>query len=275
MPAWGIYGPSLIRADAATDSLACQRSEFSETDQIVQAMKSGAPEDALRVLGAALREWRTTPETSVDYSARAFCIHELVPSRLPRQGKVGSSASTRPTALAIAFARLGIHYFYYEPDAEWTLENDPVDLNALATKHLDSRWGREAFLLMTQIGWSQGACKEGPDQFRDVIKHGESFLDLYPRSEISEMIRLDLANAYATWWNLSRSVPSPQFSPAPYQAGADMAKERSIELYREYLDRQNVPITRAITNVRNRLQALQRDPKGSKTYDYFCAGYED
>jgi len=34
--------------------------------------------------------------------------------------------------------------------------------------------------MMTELGWSKGACQEGPDQFRLVIEHGEAFLAKYP-----------------------------------------------------------------------------------------------
>lgn len=81
--AWGIYAPSLTRSDAATDLLACQESQFSESQQVVQAMKSGDPEQVLQILGGALTEWRNTRENSALYSARSFCIHEIVPNQLP------------------------------------------------------------------------------------------------------------------------------------------------------------------------------------------------
>jgi hypothetical protein len=270
-PAWGIYGPSLTRADAATALRACKESEFAQSQNVMQAMKSGNPDEVLRVLGSALREWRNTPVTSEIYVARAFCLHELVPNQLPREGEISSAHTSQPTATVARYLDLGIRYFYYEPDAEWILDKDPVDLKELATKRLDSRWGREAFLMMTQIGWSAGGCSEGPDQFREVIKRGESFLARYPRSEVSDSIGLELANAYATWWNLSRTETDPSFTPEPYKTGADAAKEKAIELYRKYLDRKQVPPV----EVQGRLKALQQNPKGSQKYDYFCADYED
>jgi hypothetical protein len=273
-PAWGNYGPELSRTDAATEVLACQQAHFAESDRVATAMKSRRAGDALRVLGGALRELRHTPETAALYSARAFCVHELVPNSLLRPGRRGSIES-QPTDLVTAFSQLGIEYFYYDPAAEWTLRSDPVDLNELAEKHLDSRWGREAFLMMTLIGWSQGDCAEGPDQFREVIKRGEMFLKRYPRTETSDHIRLELANAYATWWNVSRAEPNPgaepPFSPEAYEPGAEAAKEKAIDLYRQFLAADKWPSIK----VRDRLQKLRQDPKGSKTYDYYCPEYED
>jgi hypothetical protein len=270
-PSRGIYGPSLERADRSVAARACQEATFVQSQEILQAMQSGNPAEILSVLGAALQEWRSTPATSALYPARAFCIQELVPNHLPREGAISSPKAREPTATVSRFQRLGIHYFYYDPDAQWTLSEDPVDLNQLAKEHRDSPWGRQAFLMMTRLGWSQGGCQEGPDQFREVIKHGETFLRDYPHSEVSDSVRLELAHAYATWWNLARTEPGPSFDPEPYKAGADEAKERAIKLYRQYLERQKMPPVK----VQSRLKALQQNPNGSNQYDYFCAGYED
>jgi hypothetical protein len=267
---WAIYGPSLTRADASVGLRACQESNFTQGREITNAERSGNSDDILRVLGDALKEWQATPATSVLYPARAFCIHELIPSRLPPSGEIATPAARQPTDAVRRFQGLGIEYVYYSPDAEWTLREDPVDLNQLA-KRLDSPWGRRAFLMMTQLGWSQGACQEGPDQFREVIKHGEKFLQDYPKSEVSDGVRLELANAYATWWNVSLDEANEDFSPEPSKVGAEEAKHKAIQLYQEYLNVQKTPNP----DVRKRLRALQENPKGSSQYDYYCPDYED
>jgi hypothetical protein len=267
---FAIYGPSLARADAPVALRACQEANFARGQEITKAMQSGDSAQILLVLGDALSEWRATPSASFHYTARAFCIHELVPSQLPPSPD--PTRTLLPTTEVLRFQELGITYFYYGPDAEWVLRDDPVDLNQLATQHLDSPWGRRAFLMMTRLGWSQGACKEGPDQFREVIKRGEKFLGDYPQSEVSDNIRLELAHAYETWWNLSRGEPNPPYSsPEKYRRGSDAAKQRAIELYKEYLSRQKTPEK----DVGIRLKALQDNPKGSNEYDYFCPDYED
>jgi hypothetical protein len=269
-PCFAIYGPSLARADASVALRACQEANFAQGQEITKAMQSGNSAQVLQVLGDALREWRATPWASSLYTVRAFCIHELVPSHLPPS--LDPTKTLLPTTEVHRFQELGITYFYYDPDAEWVLRDDPVDLGQLATQHLDSPWGRQAFLMMTGLGWSQGACQEGPDQFREVIKRGEKFLKDYPQSEVSDNIRLELAHAYATWWNLSRDEPNPPYStPETYKVGSDVAKQRAIELYKEYLSRQKTPEQ----DVRIRLKALQENPKGSNKYDYFCPDYED
>jgi len=278
---WAIYGPSLTRAEKAVAVRACQEANFAHGAEIVNAMRGGHPAAIERVLGDVLKEWKATPETSALYAARAFCVHEIVPNRLPavslapeaeqRPTREELVAERQPTPDVNRFQELGLEYFYYGPDGEWTLREDPVDLNGLALKHLDSKWGRQAFLMMTQLGWSQGACQEGPDQFRNVIKHGEKFLKKYPATEISNRVRLELANAYATWWNASQAEPDAYSNPANYKAGAPEAKRRAIELYREYIKAQKAPGAEA----RKRLKALLENPKGSNEFDYFCEDYED
>lgn len=270
-PTWGIYGPSLARADRSIALRACQEGKFVHGQEILQSMQSGNPTEILSVLGSALQEWRDTSATSELYAARAFCIHELVPAHLPREGPLYSPRAHQPTVTVTRFQDLGIQYFYYDPDAQWTLRKDPVDLGLLAREHLESPWGRQAFLMMTRLGWSQGECHEGPDQFREVIQHSETLLRDYPQSEVSDSVRLELAHAYATWWNLSRAANAPDFNPDSYKAGAEVAKQKAIDLYQQYLSRQKTPAA----DIQSRLKSLQQDPNGSNRFDYFCAGYED
>lgn len=268
---WAIYGPSLARADASVAVRACQEGKFTRGPQITKAMQSGRPADVLLIVRDAFDEWRDTSESSAVYAARAFCIHELVPSRLTPENPEAPVPSRQPTNDVRRFQNLGIDYFYYSPDGEWTLSKNPVDLDQLATRHLDSQWGRQAFLMMTLIGWSHGACQEGPDQFRAVIMHSKKFLTEYPNSEVSEAIRLELAKSYATWWNLSRLKANEYTNPTTYTAGSQEAKQRAISLFREYLRTQKTPSK----DVERRLKALLEDPDGSGDYEYSCEDYED
>ena len=268
---WAIYGPSLTRADNATALRACEEGNFSNGESISAALQSEDPAKIAPVLGKALEEVQDTRVTSEVNAARRFCVHELVPAQLPSEEEMASREVRQPTALVKQYKNLGIEYFYYGPDADWTLEKNPVDLNLLAKDYLDLRWGREAFLMMTRLGWSQGACQEGPDQFREVINHSEPFLVDYPDTEVSNDVRLELANAYATWWNVSRMERKPPEQPEKYKVGANEAKQRAIELYQQYLKAQKEPDP----EVEKRLKALQKNPEGSGKFDYFCEDYED
>lgn len=272
---WAIYGPPLERADVSIAAQSCREAKFEHSEQVVDAMQSQNPADILRVLGAALREWKSTARSSSLYPARAFCIHELVPARLQPGGTHYSPSRVQPTATVKQFGELGIEYFYYDPDDEFTLRDDPVDLEELATDHQDSPWGRQAFLMMTRLGWSQGACSEGPDQFREVIKHGETFLTEHPDCEVSDDVRLETAKAYATWWHVSQLTPQTggPDDPARYLQGSGEARRRAIELYHEYLSSRKT----ADKDVERRLKSLEEnsmDPR-KRDYDYWCPDYED
>lgn len=290
-PGHAIYGPSLVRAAPSISTVACTESNFSHSQQIAGALRDENPVVVAELLGAALAELQNTPSTSALYPARAFCIHELLPSSL--DADTDPSTRTLPTADVKQFQSLGIDYFYYEPDGRWTLREDPVDLNQLATTRLDSRWGREAFVMMTQIGWSKGGCREGPNQFLEVIEHGKRFLREYPNSEVSAEVRRSMADAYATWWSLSREDADSLRESSPiyaewlnhskegtnsdgssvniYERGSQEAKQAAIGLYREYLKSQKEPDQQ----VQQRLKDLLENPNGSQTFDYFCADYED
>lgn len=270
-PAWAIYGPDLARTDVAVASRACREAHFQESRQIAKAVAGGKPDDILQVLGPATKEWQETPRTSPLYPARAFCLHELVPSILEPKAGTDPQIWRQPTPTVMKFKELGVEYYYYSPDGSWRPSKNPVDLEQLATEFLDSPWGRQAFLMMTQLGWSKGACQEGPDQFRLVIKRGEAFLARYPASEVSGRIRLEVANAYATWWNVANMEPDAYTDPSRYKAGATDAKRSAIDLYQQFLSTQKDPTP----DVEKRLKNLRENPKGSNEWDYFCEDYED
>jgi len=236
-------------------------------------MASRNSDDIVQILGDAIKELNETSRTSPWYPARAFCVHELLPEILEPKAADGQNPAIwrEPTQAVMRFSKVGIEYYYYSPDGAWRPSKNPVDLEKLAIDHQDSLWGRQAFLMMTDLGWSHGACSEGPDQFREVIRHGEPFLKKYPESEVSNSVRLALADAYATWWNVSRLEPGEGTDPEPYEAGASEAKRKAINMYQEYLKAEMDPKGK----IAKRLKALRDNPKGSETYEYFCDDYED
>lgn len=265
------YGPLLARIDPAIAARACAEANFREGKAINHGLKSGKPAEIENVLQTALIELRATDRTSTNYPARAFCIHELVPSGLsPGKGPIAVHGKG-PTDDVRRFLALGIVYKYYDPDDSWKLRVGPVDLTDLAENHLDSPWGRQAFLMMTWMGWSQGACQEGPDQFREVIRHGEEFLNKLPNSEISADVRLEVAKAYTTWWDLSRSRPDQSIDPRKYEPGAEQARKKAILLYLFYLagQKQDSP------KIQETVKALEGKGDQQPSYDYFCEDYED
>jgi hypothetical protein len=258
---WAAYSPALARADSLLAIQACREAAFSQGRAIGRAVQSKNLTDIKNVLGAALKEWRATALTSPTYPAKAFCIHELIPASLPK----GSGAVDE----AKRFEVLGVVYVYYEPDDAYLLRGNPVDLAQLAITCIRSPWGQQAFLMMTRLGWSQGACQEGPDQFKAVIAHGHEFLKRFPDSAVAPAIRLEVAKAYTTWWNLSQHLRDRYVNPDAYKAGAETARRKAIELYLN-------PRMKALADhtVPERVRAL-RSRSSTNTYDYFCADYED
>ena len=129
--------------------------------------------------------------------------------------------------------------------------------------------------MMTWLGWSHGACAEGPDQFREVIKRSEAFLSRYPNSEVSDDVRLETAKAYGTWWHLSRLTPKTggPDDQASYLQGSREARRKAMELYQEYLS----SCKTGDKDVERRLKSLQEnsiEPR-KRDYSYWCADYED
>jgi hypothetical protein len=265
------YGPLLVRTIPSIAERACKEAAFTQSESIVQALHSGELSEIESVIEGPLKEFQATPRGASGYPARAFCIHQLVPYALPHAAGPISAHAGKITSDVTRFRALGIIYDYYDPDDLWKLRKGPVDLNDLAENYLSSPWGREAFLMMTLLGWSQGACREGPDQFREVIKRGEEFLPRFPNSEVSPEIRLELGEAYTTWWALSLDDSNDGVDRSKYQAGAEQARTKATALFRQALNEK--PAQQS--EIRKRLAALQQHNAQGLPFRYYCADYED
>lgn len=116
-----------------------------------------------------------------------------------------------------------------------------------------------------------GRCVLLSDCFR-VIEHGKTSLLAYPNVEESDRVRLDVADAYATWWNLSQTGgKTDETGREKYPQGALEAKRSAIALYAMYLRSQKAPDAKVAEQVR----LLKGNAQGSGTYAYFCPDYED
>jgi len=103
-------------------------------------------------------------------------------------------------------------------------------------------WGERAFLVLQSHGWDiQSACAAGSDQFRAVIQQGLPFLEQHPYSPYQLDVQLTVAQAYETWWSLSRAQApaedddSEYVDPQKYQEGAEEARQKAIALYERLL----------------------------------------
>ena len=167
-----LYGPDTDRVPVAVSTVACEQADFLQGRAIVRALQSSNVSDALAVLPAAMSEWQNTPMASGRYAARAFCVHELIPKEIVM--------GPQPIPSAVAQMRaIGIGYYYYEPDARWFNGPNPVNLVALATGHLDSPWGRQAFPYDDAIGV----------EFRELQRRPRSVLHRHQtRQQVSQTI---------------------------------------------------------------------------------------
>ena len=115
--------------------------------------------------------------------------------------------------------------FYYSRDLLWRIWRDyPAD---------DA--GERTFVLLLGLGWdTSGICAKGSDQFREVIRQGELFLQDRPTSPYRGIVSLLVGQAYAAWWALGneRSSEMPDYvDPKRYQAGADEARLNAIHYF--------------------------------------------
>lgn len=132
-----------------------------------------------------------------------------------------------------------------------------------------SAWGQHAFALLLEKGWdTSGTCQEGAGQFRRVIEQGEAFLAGHPHGWPELQTKLALAQAYETWWSLSRAPENDDYAYAPdYQEGAAAAREKTIAYYEQVV--RLAPTSPAAAYARERLPPLQteQDPEQRR---YFC-----
>jgi hypothetical protein len=124
--------------------------------------------------------------------------------------------------------------FHYDPlGATWVYDH------ALARQvYRDSSStpaGEWAFLTLEKLGWNTGVgCAGDPATFRSVIAESDRFFNRHQTSAYRLDFLFDLAQAYETWWSLSQASSDDDYVVAAnFTAGADRARERAIELYRQ------------------------------------------
>jgi hypothetical protein len=124
-----------------------------------------------------------------------------------------------------------LRYRYSELGASWVYQHDLLE--ALWREHPQSEWGVAAFLQLQWTGWDpSGVCAKGTDQFRTVIAEGEKFLAGHPATPHRAELVLSLAEAYETWWSLSRAPSSDDYVTAgQYRDGAETALRKAMQLY--------------------------------------------
>lgn len=123
-----------------------------------------------------------------------------------------------------------LNYRYDELGGGWAYQRDL--LRRVWSDYRTTEWGDAAFLLLERTGWdTSGSCEAGSDQFREVIAHGEAFLADHPSGPLRLEVTLAIAQAYETWWSLSRAGPNNDYvQPENYREGAEAARQKAIGL---------------------------------------------
>lgn len=84
-------------------------------------------------------------------------------------------------------------------------------------------------------GWDTSVtCANGSDKFRAVIEQGEKFLAERPESAVRFAVLFATAQAYETWWSLSRSEGDYAVADN-YQEGAESARRKAIAYYEQIM----------------------------------------
>ncbi len=151
--------------------------------------------------------------------------------------------------------------FVYSHDLLWRLWRD----------YPATDWGERAFILLLDHGWDTSpTCEKGAEQFREVIRQGETFLQQRPNSPQRGVVTLLVAGAYATWWSLSKETRvdmSDYVDAKQYQNGAEDARIKAIGYFEQVV--QLAPETKLGEYARQVLPAL-RERKAFDTYRFYC-----
>ncbi len=125
----------------------------------------------------------------------------------------------------------GLTYWWNALAIGWEYQHDL--LQRVRNEYGETLWGEYAVVLLLRMGCRSGACcPEGTDQFRVVIRTGEGFLARQSQDAHRLVVLSDLAEAYETWWSLSRAHENDSYvERSRYQEGADAAREKAIAYY--------------------------------------------
>jgi len=134
----------------------------------------------------------------------------------------------------LELARYGLNYHWDPLGAAWVYTYDL--LWRVWEAHGSTEWGEHAFTLLLNHGWDRSdACGQGSDQFRDVIHQAEQFLAKRPKSPRRLHVVFALAQAYETWWSLSRAKQDDYVDSSQHQKGAAIARKRAAKYYEQIL----------------------------------------
>lgn len=163
----------------------------------------------------------------------------------------------------------GLTFRWAELDG-WFYKNDL--LWKLHQEYPATDEGADALLLLLRGGWGSGpCCSTGSDPFRAVVQHGEDFLAHRTHAPHRMEMLFLLAQAYDTWWSLSRIPEQSQREgdppPEPYREGAAAARDKAIAYYKEIVE--SAPHSVEADCSRKPLQLLQ-DNEDTHQRRFYC-----
>jgi len=178
----------------------------------------------LQLAKAASAERRPDLLLAADVFAERLDLSDKYPPTPDVQTKIDELAGYR---LTFRWSEMGADY-HYDHELLWSLWKD----------HPETAAGEDAFLLLLNSGWDTGArCAKGTDAFRSVIREADQFLSARPNSQRRLEVQFLAAQAYETWWSLSRSPEGKDqeavAAPEQYQQGAEAARLKAIAYYEE------------------------------------------
>jgi hypothetical protein len=172
---------------------------------------------------------------------RIFCEKEEADGCKPLREEMAAKG------LTLELAELGGGWVY-KHDLLWRVWKEAPE----------TPWGEYAFLVLLRRGWSTSSvCADGSDRFREVIPKGEAYLASHPASKYRSEILLMVAQAYETWWSLSKATRGEDYAdPASYREGAQQAREKALQYYAE-IAKLAAPGSDAALSVRRHLPRLK------------------
>jgi hypothetical protein len=163
--------------------------------------------------------------------------------------------------LRLEYVELG-EGFFYQRDLLWRVWQ----------QYPETDWGERAFVVLLGLGWDTSrTCAKGSEQFREMIRQGESFLQQQPTSPERAEVSFLTGQAYATWWSLGNEpADSPMadyVDPKRYNEGAEQARLKAISYFEKVV--QLAPETKFAEYAHQILPAL-RNQQIQNTYKFFC-----
>jgi hypothetical protein len=182
-------------------------------------------------------------EKSVPYQEQPLFLlaADYLADKLDLPMKIPPAPETRKKLDELA--QYGIVYRWSELGASWVYSHGL--LWRVWRDYPASPWADDAFVLLLSRNWdSTFDCRGGADSFRAVIREGEDFLATHPQSRYRIETSYLVAQAYETWWSLSRAKLCRSLEdsdcdefvdPDSYRQGAEEARGKAIGYYEQVL----------------------------------------